>query len=144
MWIMTTEGFLSCVSKAPAGPDELLVRARTRAHLATHFPHATIIESTHTDYRFRAVIARTEVAQLAVSLIMSIDYGNFKGAVQERDYEHALHGVWDKLEPLQPGGAYNRRAPFNKRGMFADDRGRAPAARQEPTSSSRRLNGERF
>jgi hypothetical protein len=125
MWIILPEGFLSIVHKAPAGPDELLVRARVRGHLAAVFPDARIIESDSTDYRYRAVVPRAQVADMLVSQVYAVDYGNFKSQVREPKFHDALMSVWHVLEKLQPFGAYGKRRPAarGQRGLFADLRG---------------------
>lgn len=109
MWIILPEGFLSIVHKAPCQPDELLVRARVRKHLATLFPAAKIVESDGTDYRFRAIIKRTEVAEFLAAQAHRIEYGNFKDQVREHRFHDALLSVWHSLARLQPFGAYGRR-----------------------------------
>ncbi len=120
MWICTSEGFLSIVDKAPTSSTELLVRARTHEHLAAHFPDATIIEKDGTDYRFRAIVSRSDVAQMMAGLAYSIDYSNFKDTVKERKYHDALMGVWHAMGRLQPFGPYGRRDKRGgqERGLF--------------------------
>jgi hypothetical protein len=132
MWIMTNKAFVSLVAKAPAGPDQLLARARVRAHLADLFPDAKIIESDGTDYRFRAVVSRDEVAEVLSAAARGVDYRNFKDSVKDRPYHDALMRVWSAMAALQPFGAYGHRARRTlprQRGMFADERADAPAPR---------------
>lgn len=109
MWLITPQGFLSIVSKAPAGPDELLVRGRMAGHITAIFPEAKVFESDGTDYRYRAVVSRDDVALALVNLAYSIDYDNFKNEVKEKRFHDALMGVWSTLARLQPFGAYGSR-----------------------------------
>lgn len=126
MWLIAPEGFVSIVHKAPCQPDELLVRGRTRAHVAALFPDAEIRESDGTDYRFRAIVKRADVAEHLAALAYSINYGNFKNEVRDRPFHDALMKVWNALAVLQPFGVYgHHNDPRNRqRGMFADGRGR--------------------
>lgn len=117
MWLITPQGFLSIVSKAPAGPDELLVRARMAGHIAAVFPEAKVFESDGTDYRYRAVVKREEVAMAMVDVVYGIDYANFKNEVKEKRFHDALMGVWSTLARLQPFGAYGYRNK-RQRGLF--------------------------
>lgn len=87
MWLFTTIGFFSVVAD-PDHPDTLKVRARARADLEAlrdrHLPDLEIVETDHTDYRFRAFVHRDEWAHAARALAADIDYPNFKSAVGQR------------------------------------------------------------
>lgn len=132
MWIMTNKGFVSFVAKPPAGPDQLLARARVRQHLVDLFPDAEIIESDGTDYRYRAIVSRDQVVDMLAAETYALDYRNFKDSVKDRPYHDALMRVWSAMASLQPFGTYGyrgRRPAPRQRGMFADERADAPAAR---------------
>lgn len=121
MWIILPQGFLSIVHKAPCQPDELLVRARVKQHLTTLFPAAAIVESDGTDYRYRAIVKRDEVAVFLAQQAYTIDYRNFKDQVREHRFHDALMGVWSVLAKLQPFGAYGRRRGAQRQGnLFRD------------------------
>ena len=107
MWLFTTIGFFSVVEDADH-PDTLKVRARVREDLEAlrqrHLPDLEIIESDHTDYRYRAFVARDEWAHAAQMLAVGIDYPNFKSAVAERQgHERAARygRVWATMLGLQ-------------------------------------------
>ncbi len=109
MWLFTTIGFFSVVADADR-PDTLKVRARVREDLEAlrdhHLPDLQIVESDHTDYRYRAFVARDEWTHAAEALAAAIDYPNFKSAVAERqgDGRAARYGrVWRTMLRLQRG-----------------------------------------
>lgn len=107
MWICLNDAFLSIVSK-DCGPDELLVRARVREHIWAVFPYAKISESTHTDYRYRAVVSRANVSAALAMQVYSLDYPNFKDSVREPSLRNAYSRVWDVMARLQPTPPYSR------------------------------------
>jgi hypothetical protein len=107
MWLLTSIGFFSVVADA-SNPDTLKVRARVRADLEAlrdqHLPDIEILETDHTDYRFRAFVQRDEWTHAAYALAAEIDYPNFKNAVAERHgYARArvYSNVWSLLRELQ-------------------------------------------
>jgi len=107
MWLFTTIGFFSVVED-PEHPDTLKIRARAREDLEAlrdqHLPDLEIVESEHTDYRFRAFVRRDEWEHAVRSLVADIDYPNFKSAVGQRQ-GHARAGryaqVWQVMYGLQ-------------------------------------------
>lgn len=110
MWLITPTGFYSIVEKPEdkAG-NTLTVRARIRADLESLREHflpgmGEITESKSTDYRFRAVAPRAEVASAMAKLIEGLSYSNFKNEVaKQQGYTraHLYHDVWDVLYRLQ-------------------------------------------
>ena len=65
------------------------------------------MESDHTDYRYRAFVARGEWMHASHALAAAIDYPNFKSAVAERQGQGraARYGrVWATMLGLQRGG----------------------------------------
>ena len=109
MWLFTTIGFFSVVADA-SHPDTLKIRARAREDLAAlrarHLPDIEIIETAHTDYRFRALVHRDDWLHAAEALARDIDYPNFKSAVAERQGPEraARYGrVWQTMRGLQAG-----------------------------------------
>src|SRR4051795_12558108 len=107
VWLFTTIGFFSVVAD-PDHPDLLKVRARAREDLealrARHLPDLEVVETDHTDYRYRAFVARDEWVHAAQALAAAIDYPNFKNAVAERQgHERATRysHVWRTMLGLQ-------------------------------------------
>ena len=109
MWIFTTIGFFSVVED-PEHPNTLKIRARAREDLEAlrdrYLPDLEIVESSNTDYRFRAFVHRDEWEHAARSLAADIDYPNFKSAVAKRQ-GHSRAGryarVWQIMYALQEG-----------------------------------------
>jgi len=110
MWLMTPIGFFSVVRKpTDEQAGTLTVRARVRFDLeqlkARYLPElGPVLESTTTDYRFRAVAPQAAVAQAMARLVTDLDYDNFKNAVAQRQGEaraHLYHDVWSVLYDLQ-------------------------------------------
>ena len=106
MWIMTPTSFLSVVHKDCA-PDELLVRSRMKGHIEAVFPDAMVTESTHTDYRYRAVLPRTVVAQAMCDQVTNLQYDNYKNSVKNHAFHDALAAVWSIMARLQPTRPYS-------------------------------------
>ena len=108
MWIFLSDAALSIVHKDCA-PDELLVRARMQGHIEAVFPDAKVTESTHTDYRYRAVIKREVVAKALADQAMKLNYGNYKNSVKNHRFHDALSAVWGIMARLQPTPPYSGR-----------------------------------
>jgi hypothetical protein len=100
MWIFMNDAFLSVVHK-DGDETTLLVRARRKGELERIFPTADVQETPRNDYRFRALIPRTEVAQVMSRAIESIDYPNFKASVVDHQRHDAYMGVWDVMYRYQ-------------------------------------------
>ncbi len=92
--------FLSIVSKDCAD-DELLVRARRDGDIHKVFPDAKVIRSTDSDYLYRAVLRRSEVATALAAQIQNIDYGNFKSSVDDGRLHDSYLKVWQAMAGLQ-------------------------------------------
>ena len=119
VWIQSTHGAFSInvADTAPGSgtPDSavLMIRARRRLHLqnlSAAFPTLadfSISETQGGDYRWRLVAPRSAVAEVAASLVLSIEHKNFKAACSARvadlgqDYIAALHKIWSTLAELQ-------------------------------------------
>jgi hypothetical protein len=100
MWIFLKEGMLSIVDKATR-PNHLVVRARRAGELETFFPKAIVEEGGGTDYRFRAEVPREEVAEVIAWHVLTLDYPNFKGAVEDGPRHHAYSDVWAVMRSYQ-------------------------------------------
>ena len=110
MWVVTDRGFFSAVDK---GDREgfICVRARVRedlqrlCELGPMGAYADDIEESQlADYRYR-IYARREDWSAALALLgHSIDYSNFKNAVEDRqgtDRAGIYGRVWSTLASLQ-------------------------------------------
>ena len=65
------------------------------------FPAADIVAGAGTDYRYRARIDRTEVANRLAQAVQGISYGNFKSGVKEPDRHDTYMAVWDAMHRFQ-------------------------------------------
>lgn len=140
MWLMTPVGFFSVVRKpTDQKAGTLTVRARVRFDLeqlkARYLPElGPIVESSTSDYRFRAVVSKAAMAQAMAHLATELDYDNFKNAVAERQGQaraDLYHEVWSVLYDLQrkpPGLAHPKR----------DDQGLQVMIRTPSTATSQR------
>jgi hypothetical protein len=108
MWVCLNNSFLSIVSK-DCGPGELLVRARVKGHIEAVFPDAVVSEATHTDYRYRAVIKRADVAEAIGAKLYRLDYPNFKNSVKDDALHSAYAAFWNVHARLQPTAPYTGR-----------------------------------
>jgi hypothetical protein len=107
MWLVTSIGFFSVVAH-DHDRHTVLVRARTREDLEAlrrrYLPDLEILENAGTDYRFRALLERSEWEYAAERLAADIDYPNFKDAVHERqgaERAQLYARIWSTLRELQ-------------------------------------------
>ena len=114
MWVCLKNSFLSIVDKE-CKPGELLVRARRPGDIEAVFPAAVVKKSTSTDYAYRAVIKRADVAEANGAAVFKIDYPNFKNAVRDDALHNAYSAFWGIHARLQPTAPYTGRA---QRGML--------------------------
>jgi hypothetical protein len=105
MWICLNKAFLSIVHKDCA-EDELLVRARREGDIERVFPGAKAQFTTGTDYAYRAVLKRHEVALAISGELFELDYGNFKDSCRDHELHNAYMGFWHVHGRLQKGGPY--------------------------------------
>lgn len=102
MWIYLSDAMLSIVEKpGDAKAGTLTVRARAAGDIERVFPDATVTEGAGTDYRFRAIIPREQVAKAMHDQVMEITYGNFKGAVKDRQRHDAYMHCWQAMFTYQ-------------------------------------------
>lgn len=106
MWLCLNDSFLSIVSKE-CSRDELLVRARRPGDIERIFPDAKVIETTNTDYQFRARIKKVFVEAALVEEVKRISYGNFKDSVSDTPLHNAYLRVWTAMSSLQPKPPYS-------------------------------------
>lgn len=108
MWLMLNDAFLSIVSKAPAKDGELLVRARRPGDIEKVFGRRTkVTRATDSDYLFRAVIAKDDVALALQREVLRVDYGNFKDSVVDQSLHDAYMRVWGSMAQLQNPPPYS-------------------------------------
>lgn len=100
MWLCLSNSFLSIVAHRDQ-PDQLLVRARARGHIEAIFPGASVLETRDADYGFRAVVPRTEAAEVIRRQVEGIDYPNFKDSVRDRRLHDAYMAFWSTMYRLQ-------------------------------------------
>jgi hypothetical protein len=79
MWIFLNNAFLSIVSDKD-NSDNLLVRARYHGDIRRIFPRAKVAITPEADYRYRARVPRTLVAEKIASQIAGIDLRTSKAA----------------------------------------------------------------
>jgi chorismate mutase len=105
MWIFLSDAFVSIVAPQPGrgvDPAEfLIVRARVAGDIEAVFPDADVTENQGTDYKFRAVVPRTEVADRLAEEARSITYMNFKDTVTTQRRHDAYLRVWRAMAELQ-------------------------------------------
>ena len=97
MWIFTKNSFISVVHH-PSRPNDVMVRARRKSDLARLFPKKQITKTPNTDYMWRTVVSKKELAKvLATYISTQLTYDNFKAAQSEDSpYWHKfLLDVWE-------------------------------------------------
>ena len=110
MWIATKYGWFSMV-RAHDG-IRFMVRARRKSHLeeliyAMDFlkvSNTQIVETVHTDYKFRIFITEAQLKMIMLEMVEDLDYSNFKNEAKEfqegrqvegtDNYIESLHQVW--------------------------------------------------
>ena len=103
MWLFTKNSFVSVVQHRTQ-PDNVLVRARVKSHLARLFPQKQMQADDEADYRYRIVVSKEEFATVVSDYIMqNLDYDNFKAAQDTDDpaWTRFLHEVWGEGLRLQ-------------------------------------------
>lgn len=100
MWICTNKSFLSIVGDR-ANDENLLVRARMNGHVENVFPDANVFTMEDADYKYRALVSRSEVQRVMADQISAIDYDNFKDSVGNRQLHDAYLKIWSVMYALQ-------------------------------------------
>ncbi len=93
MWIFTPTSFISVIQK-PGQTETLTVRARIEGDIEAVFPNATVVANEGTDYKYRAVLPREDVAKAMADQVMAIDYSDFKSAIKDSNRHAAVMNVW--------------------------------------------------
>jgi hypothetical protein len=108
MWLVTKEGLFSIVHK-DCKQDEVMVRSRVRVDLENLlkkiYSKAKIIEGAGTDYQFRCIVPRDDLAEYLVEYVTMMDYGNFKNTIPDNDRirHSAYYGIWSSGAALRDG-----------------------------------------
>lgn len=116
MWLLLPDSFTSAVvsrTRDRLDPDRVVVRSRLKEHLSVLIQRhpetlggATIIETPHSDYRWRIVVPKARWAEVVTAEVSALDYDNFKNAAARRSgplsaFVHSLHDIWSILWRLQ-------------------------------------------
>jgi hypothetical protein len=126
MWIFLNNAFLSIVK--PGMHDKvdstlyLKVRARFAEDIKRVFPKVCVRCTPETDYRYRAFVKRTDVADKIAASITAIDYPNFKDTVLDDDRHDAYLKVWTTMWQAQH---WRRHQPRHKPPKHSGYRARA-------------------
>ena len=96
MWIFLNNAFLSIVSDKD-NPSNLLVRARHHGDIRRVFPGVKVVITPEADYRYRARVPRSIVAEKIASQIAGIDYTNFKDSVTDESRHLVYLQVWRQM-----------------------------------------------
>ena len=81
--------------------SRLLVRARLPGHIEASFPNAVVFTSETSDYKYRALLPRDQVATVIAKHLTGIQYNNFKAFVTDRLLHTAYFKVWQVMHSLQ-------------------------------------------
>ena len=102
MWVLLNNAFFSIV-KNRNKKNEILVRARIKGDIEKVFPEANTFEDKNADYRYRALIETSIVADKISNEIFKINYDNFKNSISKDDLNRtiAYGNVWKELYKLQ-------------------------------------------
>lgn len=94
---------MSIVDPGKQGPkgDNLLVRARIKGDIQRVFPGAKVEETPLRDYRFRAFIPRSSVADAIHQRVMGNFATNFKNSVSEDLRHDAYARIWGVMYGVQ-------------------------------------------
>ncbi len=117
MWLMTKHGFYSIVQKKR---EEYHIRTRERKdieNLVIRLPlgNVKIVESESSDYAFRIVVEKENVAAILKFFGETIDYDNFKDRIDRTpDQKHKpYHQIWRILADAL--GAYGQKPRYLRR-----------------------------
>lgn len=113
MWVCLNNSFVSIVENY-FDKNTLLVRARRRKDVQNFLDadvgQYPITETLDSDYRFRAVVPREEVAIRMVKHLAKINYGNFKDSTKDEDLQHFYGEVWGSgIRNLDPSWVMRQR-----------------------------------
>jgi hypothetical protein len=107
MWIFLNDSFLSIVAHAD-DPGLLLVRGRHAGDIERVFPTAQVTSTPTADYRYRAVVARDDVAAAIAGKVTAIYYTNVKNTEADAEGRAAYLDVWGRKRHWQEAEGYRR------------------------------------
>lgn len=101
MWLMTTNGMISCVEHRD-DPNIVIARARSKKHLENTFPNlkSSIFYMDDADYNWRLYITKKELKEAINKYVdEELTYDNFKKECEKRNpndsaFLKSLHGIW--------------------------------------------------
>ena len=96
MWIFLSDAFISVVEHRDDA-SRLMVRARLKGDIERALPGVEAEETPDADYRYRAVVPRTQFAARVAALAEEIDYPNFKSSVPDKARHDAYMKVWEVM-----------------------------------------------
>jgi len=100
MWIALNDSFVSIVAHRERA-DKLLVRARLPGDIEAVFPDAQVFSVSGADYKYRAVIDRTEVGNILADRADDIEYDDFKSSVTDQRRHDAYLSIWSIMRGMQ-------------------------------------------
>ena len=111
MWIFLSDSMVSIVQKRDdIKRGTLTVRGRIKGDIERAFPGAVVQKGGGTDYAFRAILPREQVAKAMHDAVMGIDYSNFKDSCDSSTRHDVYMGVWrvmyqhqEKANPIHRG-----------------------------------------
>ena len=92
MWICMDNTFVSAVQDR-GDPSRLVVRARSKEHLARLSPSKAVAITPEADYAARVFATKAEFAAVVTERIRAISYPNFKNSVRD----HRLHQLYSEF-----------------------------------------------
>jgi hypothetical protein len=101
MWLITSGGFVSIVEHRDH-PDTLIVRGRFRGDVSRFLGVPGIERETpQADYRFRAEVPRSMVADALLRACSKVDYPNFKDSITAKFRKAIAMRVWSIFHAAQ-------------------------------------------
>lgn len=113
MWIFTSEGMISIVRHREL-PQQLMVRARQPEILISLFPENELIITPDADYRYRKIIAQSDLIEVLNEEVEDMQYDNFKNSISNQDYHDACSRVWGCMYQYQQDNENNPQASKEK------------------------------
>ncbi len=125
MWIVSINGFVSVVEDRD-DPALLQVRARVPEDITATSPGAEVFIVPGADYRYRARVNRSEVADALRDAVLNIDYtSHFKDvmlatAPPNDERMDAMYDTWTAMAQMQDYAPYST-TPRPVRRRWEDD-----------------------
>lgn len=118
MWLFTDSGFISAVQHRN-DPNLLVVRARDRISLEpiSNSLEVEITTNATSDYPYRVIVDKKDIAEWTYAQVMDISYGNFKDQVavtRGKKFATILSGVWGRMLDAEDDEAHEMRRNYDK------------------------------